>query len=443
MKKQLLLITIATAFLATSNFLVGLTVEIDRAYAKDLTTTDIPYYTSYNGGRISEQYGRSEISYRMYEELRLPIQVFALYQNPTKSSLEIAGRKMRANQGLRPITKSIEMTKDSFDLVSKKEIYSLKNSFITDFKFIQITIGNVFIKEIPITPATEKITLSLEKNDLKDIHLVQGLNIFNEIMGEPLKVSYYYNNMLPHFFGAPEYVAPQTPRNTRHILLNSLEKVTISYLTGKVIKTFTKKELEILTPEKKRLNIKNFLPLNLTIDNQSSSPLTLQKTLENYSVSSYLKPGPIESNLKNFLNKSEKEIKGTISVKQDTSTIDAKKKETYTFSSNVSSKELNEFSVDLQKIISFDVKTIDTIQEISVFSNSSDYCSTERFSLDLQDTTNPLLATKEYNDRRPFALTLTVNDAPEDENDDAFGSSCKKLVYSVTVGTPPPTTTKK
>jgi hypothetical protein len=414
MKKQLLLATIATVLMATtSNFLVGLTVGIDRTYAKDLTNTDVPYYLSYTGQRVSEQYGRSDIWYRMYDELRLPIQVFAL---------DAMGKAFPNSRH------RIKMERTYTKELIQKERYTISKPFTP--KSIEITVGGVLIKTIPITSPSENILISLEKNDLKNIHLVQGLTIFNEILNEPLKVSYHYNNIQPHFFAEPEYIAAQTPRNTRYILLNSLEKITISYLTGNIIKTFTKKELETLPPEKKHLSIKNFLPLNLTIDNQSSSPLTLQKTLENYSVSSYLKPGPSESAIKNFLNKSEYEIKGSVSVTQEPSTINAKKKETSTFSSNSSSKKLSELSEALQTIVSFDVKTITTPRKITLSPSSPDYCSS-LFTLDLQDTTNPLLATKEYNDKRPFALTLTVKDAPEDDEDNAFGSSCKKLTFSL------------
>lgn len=260
-------------------------------------------------------------------------------------------------------------------------------------------------------PATKKTDPVLSVITVKDkMHISENRSeaLFSVTNNTDQEIVIAYDNERSHSL---EYVAARTPYEKLYDFnsSNPLKKITISYLTGKVIKTFTIEEYTALPQEKRHLDIKNYLPLRLTIDNQSSSPLTLQKTLENFLVSNHA-------------------IKGSVSVKQETSTINANKKQTYTFSSIISSETRYEFSADLQKTVSFDAKIIYTIREITLSPSSSDYCSSSLFTLDLQDTTNPLLATKVYPDK----LTLTVKDAPEGDEDNAFGSSCKKLIFTLT-----------
>lgn len=429
MKKQLLLTAITTVLMATTpNSLVGLTVEIDRAYTKGLKDYDIPYYVTtrlYNNFlkyEKSPEFPTKNAFYRYYEPTRLPIQIFA--EIIDSDSIKVGfGGKIKTGEK----TRRIELKRDSNVPNQSNEYYTIPDEKIPkSLKSIEITIGGFPVKKINFAgPQDQKIIIPLETSDLKDINSGQGFAIRNEV-GEPLMIQYSYKGNPTDFFTQKEVAPVGKIFYTRHPLLKAgpteLIDVTVSYANGTIIERFSNIKR---TPYagKEPLAFKNFLPLNLTIDNQSSSALTLQKKINTYSFITEIEPTQ-RFNVK---------TKGENVTKEETLNIDAHKKVSYEFTIKISMSNFNEFSAEKQKIETFEVTNIDKIKEISVSPNSRDYCSSSLFTLDLQDTSNDLLSKKSY--KSVFALKLTVKDAPEDDEDNAFGSSCKKLTFSLTTET--------
>lgn len=427
MKKQLLLIGISVAFLAiTSDLTAKMTVFIDRKYSID--TTVIPFYPTYDGNK-TDHYRLTNGTWLNKEDLRLPAQVFVTLADGSRKEIP-----------------------RSFNGPDRIERYVSED--LKDPKKIEVTIGGTLVKKVDNFPEKNALVFSITllESDLIALNVIQGLVIRNELK-EPLVINYYYENgKIPPFFGEPAFI-PDGDSYIRffskYILIKSpdykLEKVTISYLNGTVIKTFTPRDLKSLphNTENKQLIIRNFLPVTITINNTSDAPLTLKKTSEKHEYSYVSKPGPVEDPVRSLINKFDIVIKGKNEIKEESSSIAANKKESYDFKTKNSGKGLKaRFSGEGDGKVVFDeVYTVDTVQNISLSSSSSDYCSSS-FTLDLQNTTHKLLQKRE----KPSALTLTVKETSdttdEDENEDeedgfsAFGSSCKKLAFSLTVEAP-------
>jgi hypothetical protein len=424
MKKKIVLIGVSVAFLATTlNLSSKITVFIDRKYSIDRNA--IPFYPTYDGNK-TDHYSLTKGKWLNKEDLRLPAQVFVTLTDGSRKEIP-----------------------RSFNGPDRIERYVSED--LKDPKKIEVSIGGTLVK-VDNSPEKNAVVfpITLLDNDLSSLNVIQGLVIRNELK-EPLVINYYYENgKIPPFFGEPAFI-PDVDSYIRffskYILIKSpdykLEKVTISYLNGTVIKTFTPRDLKSLphNTENKQLIIRNFLPVTITINNTSDAPLTLKKTSEKYAYSYITKPGPVEDPLRSLINRFDIVIKEKNEIKEESSSIDANKKESYNFQTKNSGKGLKaRFSGEGEGKVVFDeVYTVDTVQNISLSSDSSDYCSSP-FTLDLQNTTHKFLQKRE----KPSALTLTIKEASEttdeDENEDeeeedvfgSFGSSCKKLIFSLT-----------